>query len=112
MDRIFVEWYDPDRPNWGGYVTSEDSDFQAALVDFVARCGPPTKVEFRAAGTGYAPPTPCDDCGKPFAQCRCDGYDPDAKRVPSPSSQFLNGLRDHYLAKFGHLLPEKDRTRT
>ncbi len=71
-DRVFVEWFDADRPNWGGYVTSEDSEFQAALVDFVARCGPPTKVEFRAEGEGYAAPTLCDKCGLGVVDCHCD----------------------------------------
>jgi hypothetical protein len=103
-DRIFVEWYDPDRPDWGGYVNSECSDFQAALVDFVARCGPPTLVEFRAAGTGYAPPSLCEDCGLRYAKCKCDGYEPPE---PSESVKFLGALHDHYLEQYGHLLEDK-----
>ena len=91
-DRIFVEWHDPDRPDWGGWVSSASPEFQAELAAFVARCGPPTLVEFRAAGEGYAAPTPCEDCGKPFAQCRCDGYDPDPPKEP----QLLDQLHDYY----------------
>ena len=53
LHRVFVEWHDPDRPNWGGYVSSIDPEFQEALVEFVARCGPPTKVEFRAHDEGW-----------------------------------------------------------
>lgn len=104
-DRIFVEWHDPARPGWGGFVTSLSSTFQADLAEFVAQCGPPTLVEFRAAGEGYSPPTPCEDCDLPYSQCRCDGYDPDPP--PSPSSQALSDLHDHYLERYGHLLGDK-----
>jgi len=82
-DRIFVEWFDPERPKWGGYVSSLDSDFQAALLDFVARCGPPTKVEFRAADEGWVKGKPsdgyCDACQvDDHGVCGGDaGLDPD-----------------------------------
>lgn len=73
-DRVFVEWSD------GTWLSSGyNPDFQADLAEMVAKSGPPSKVEFRAAGTGYAAPTPCEDCGLPYAQCRCDGYDPDGR---------------------------------
>ena len=42
------------------------------LAEMVATSGAPSKVEFRAAGTGYAAPTPCEDCGKSYAKCKCD----------------------------------------
>ena len=102
-DRIFVEWHDPDRPDWGGWVSSASPEFQAELAAFVARCGPPTLVEFRAAGEGYAAPTPCEDCGKSYAKCRCDGYEPPE---PSESVQFLAALSEHY----GHLQKEMEAT--
>jgi hypothetical protein len=57
----------------------------------------------REAGTGYAAATPCDDCGKPYAQCRCDGYDPDPPKQPT----FLDLLHTHYLAQYGHLLNDQ-----
>ena len=72
MNRIFVEWHDPERPKWGGWVTSVSHTFQADLAEFVARCGPPTKVEFRAAGEGYAAPSLCEDCGLSWAECACE----------------------------------------
>jgi|3_EtaG_2_1085321.scaffolds.fasta_scaffold14730_4 hypothetical protein len=71
-DRIFVEWVDPERPNWGGYVSSLDSEFQSALVEFVEKCGPPTRVEFRAHGEGWVGPQPCEDCGLSLVDCHCD----------------------------------------
>ncbi len=70
--RIFVEWHDPERPTWGGYISSiGDSEFQSILIDFVERCGPPTKVEFRAHGEGWSKCRPCEDCGKDIADCHC-----------------------------------------
>ena len=101
MDRIFVEFAD------GSWLTTDcGSSFQADLAEMVARSGRPVLVEFRAAGEGYAPNTPCEDCGKDFAQCRCDGYDPDPPKEPS----FLNALHDFYVAEFGHLLEDDDRS--
>jgi len=100
MDRIFVEFAD------GTWLSSAGSDFQADLAAMVAQSGRPVLVEFRAAGEGYAPPTPCEDCGKPFAQCRCDGFDPDAKPAPT----FLGALHDHYLGRYGHLLDDDRAT--
>lgn len=50
--RIFVEWYDPNRLDWGGYVNSECKDFQQVLLEFVSECGPPTKVEYRETYDG------------------------------------------------------------
>lgn len=95
-DRIFVEWDD------GTWLTSgHNSDFQANLAEQVARSGPPSKVEFRAAGTGYAAPSLCEDCGKSYAQCRCD--DPDPPKEP----QLLNQLHDYYYHRYGHLLDPK-----
>jgi hypothetical protein len=52
-DRVFVEWYDEARPQWGGYVTTLDREFVKAFEEMVAEFGPPTLVEFRAAGTGW-----------------------------------------------------------
>ncbi len=97
--RIFVEWHDPDRPNWGGFVSSLSPDFQAELVEFVERLGPPTRVEFRADGEGWAAPTPCEDCGLPYHECRCDGYEP-----PEPEPDLLDALGNYYLGRYGHLL--------
>ena len=78
-DRVFVEWAD------GSWVSSGyNPDFQADLAELVAKFGAPSKVEFRAAGTGYAAPTPCEDCGKPYAECKCD------------EPQLLNQRRDHH----------------
>ena len=105
-DRVFVEWCDPARPGWGGWASSASESFQADLADFVARCGAPTLVEFRAAGTGYAAPTPCEDCSLPFSQCRCDGYDPSPS--PSPSVLALRELGDYYLSQYGHLLAPEE----
>lgn len=48
--RIFVEWYDPARPEWGGYLVSGMSGFQADLERSVGWWGPPTLVEYRADG--------------------------------------------------------------
>lgn len=71
-DRVFVEWAD------GAWLSSGyNSDFQSDLAELVAKFGPPSKVEFRAAGEGYEAPTPCEDCGKPYAKCRCDDDDDD-----------------------------------
>jgi hypothetical protein len=53
--RIFVEWFDPARPNWGGYINSETPDFQRDLVMFIELFGPPTKVEYRDKYEGTAP---------------------------------------------------------
>ena len=44
--RIFVEWKS------GAYVSSLDPNFQASLLAFVKQYGPPSKVEYRAAGEG------------------------------------------------------------
>jgi len=96
-DRVFCEW-----PS-GEWVTSASPEFQADLADFVSRLGPPSLVEFRAAGEGYAPASGCDDCGKCFSQCRCDGYDP----APPKPMTFLGALHDHYLDKYGHLLDDQ-----
>jgi hypothetical protein len=71
-DRIFVEWHDPDKPNWGGYVSSLSPEFQAQLVEMVAKWGPPTKVEFRAHGEGWVGPEPCDSCGLDLVDCKCE----------------------------------------
>ena len=66
-DRIFVEWAN------GSYLTSGyNSDFQSDLEELVAENGPPSKVEFRAAGTGYTHAEPCEDCGKTLVDCHCD----------------------------------------
>jgi hypothetical protein len=66
-DRVFVEWPD------GTWLSSGyNPDFQANLAEQVAQSGPPSKVEFRAAGTGYTHAEPCEDCGKPYAKCKCD----------------------------------------
>jgi hypothetical protein len=66
-DRVFVEWAD------GTWLSSgHNPDFQADLAEHVAQSGPPSSVEFRAAGTGYAAPTPCEDCGLRYAECKCD----------------------------------------
>lgn len=55
--RIFVEWYDPARPDWGGYLSSlMGEEFQPELVAWVERLGPPTRVEFRAHGEGWIGP--------------------------------------------------------
>ena len=51
--RIFVEWHDHDRPEWGGYVSSLSPEFQQSLIEFTEKYGPPTKVEFRADGRGW-----------------------------------------------------------
>jgi len=75
-DRVFVEWFDADRPGWGGYVSSLSPEFQETLVDMVARFGPPTKVEFRAHGEGWVGPEPCQDCGLDLVECKCDEDDP------------------------------------
>lgn len=100
-DRVFVEWAS------GSWLTSGyNPDFQADLAELVALHGPPTSVEFRAAGTGYAAPTPCEDCGLSFAKCRCDGYDPDPPA--SESVQLLQGLHDYYLGRYGHLLKKDE----
>jgi len=53
--RIFVEWFDPERPKWGGYLNSETPDFQRDLVMFIELFGPPTKVEYRDKYEGTAP---------------------------------------------------------
>ena len=46
-DRIFVGWP-------GGYfVTTLDPDFRKVFQDMVADLGPPSVVEFRAAGEGW-----------------------------------------------------------
>jgi hypothetical protein len=50
--RIFVEWYDPERPHWGGYVNSLDPAFGRAFREMEAEFGAPTKVEYRAEGEG------------------------------------------------------------
>jgi len=67
-DRIFVEWDD------GTWLSSgHNPDFQADLAEMVAQSGRPSKVEFRAAGEGYAPPDPpCDECGEDVVGCHCD----------------------------------------
>ena len=52
-DRVFVEWFDAERPGWGAYCSSLCPDFQAQLVANVAQFGPPTRVEFRADGEGW-----------------------------------------------------------
>jgi hypothetical protein len=52
-DRIFVEWYDVDRPGWGGFVNTLDSDFLAVFREMVAEYGAPTKVEYRADTEGW-----------------------------------------------------------
>ena len=66
-DRIFVEWSD------GTWLSSgHNPDFQANLAEQVARSGRPSKVEFRAAGEGYAPPALCESCGLSYAVCECD----------------------------------------
>ena len=46
-DRIFVGW-----PG-GFFVTTLDHDFRKAFQDMVAELGPPSVVEFRAAGEGW-----------------------------------------------------------
>ena len=54
--RIFVGWPD-------GYfltTTGPNSEFQAELAAMVEDLGPPTLVEFRAAGEGYVEED-CDD---------------------------------------------------
>ncbi len=51
--RIFVEWHDPKRPKWGGYVNSLHDGFQKTIVEFTEQFGPPTKVEFRAHDEGW-----------------------------------------------------------
>jgi len=51
--RVFVEWYDPECPEWGGYLNSLDPNFQAVLVKMVAQFGPPTKVEYRGHSEGW-----------------------------------------------------------
>ena len=99
--RIFVEW------EAGAYLSSLDREFQAHLVEMVEQYGPPSKVEFRAHGEGWAPATPCEDCGLSYAKCRCDGYDPDAKREPGP----LDALHDFYLERYGHLLDKPNPCR-
>lgn len=53
MDRVFVEWFDEDRPGWGGYVSSLDREFVEVFGDMVAEFGAPTRVEFRAADEGW-----------------------------------------------------------
>ena len=53
MDRVFVEWFDEDRPGWGGYISSLDSEFVAGFLEGVALYGRPTRVEFRAADEGW-----------------------------------------------------------
>jgi len=59
MNRVFVEWYDESRPNWGGYIVLPGySDARKDFDAMVAECGPPTKVEFRAAGEGYSEVSP------------------------------------------------------
>jgi len=94
-DRVFVEWAD------GTWLSSGyNPAFQDDLAEMVARSGPPSKVEFRAAGTGYLPVTPCEDCGLSYAQCHCDDLAPDPPKEPS----LLDKLHDHYLDKYGHLL--------
>jgi len=66
-DRIFVEWAD------GTWLSSgHNPDFQANLAEQVATSGRPSKVEFRAAGEGYAPPALCESCGLSYGKCRCD----------------------------------------
>ena len=78
-DRVFVEWAD------GTWLSSGDNpDFQTNLAEQVAKSGPPSKVEFRAAGTGYTAAAPCEDCGKPYAECKCD------------EPQLLNQRRDYH----------------
>ena len=51
--RILVEWFDPERPKWGGYVSSLSSTFQKDLVEMYELFGRPTKVEFRAENEGW-----------------------------------------------------------
>jgi len=81
--RIFVEWHDPARPTWGGYVSSLDPDFQKALVEGVEAFGPPTRVEFRADGEGWVKGKVsdgyCDACQvEEHDACGgVDGLDPD-----------------------------------
>ena len=52
-DRLFVEWFDAARPGWGGYVSTLDREFLSVFRELLAECGPPTKVEFRAAEDGW-----------------------------------------------------------
>jgi hypothetical protein len=72
---VFVEWFDPDRPNWGGYLNSTGSDFQKSLLEMVEQFGRPTKVEFRADDEGWVGPQPCEDCGLSLVECPCDEPD-------------------------------------
>lgn len=72
LHRIFCEWYDPQRPNWGGYLNSTGGDFQKLLVEMVEQYGPPTKVEFRADDEGWQEPWVCPDCSKGVVDCHCD----------------------------------------
>jgi len=65
MHRVFCEW------EQGAWISSADPDFSAGLAELVESYGPPSSVEFRAKGEGYAPVTPCEDCGKPYAECSC-----------------------------------------
>lgn len=66
-DRIFVEWES------GGWLTSgHNPDFQTDLAKMVSQYGPPSKVEFRAKGTGYETPAPCENCNKSLVDCHCD----------------------------------------
>lgn len=79
LHRVFVEWFDADRPGWGGYVSSLDPDFQKALVEGFEAFGHPTKVEFRAAEEGWVGPTPCEDCERQLEDCFCDQSIPEGK---------------------------------
>jgi len=103
MDRIFIEFAN------GCWLTSDGPDFQADLAEMVAQYGRPVLVEFRAKGEGYAPATPCEDCGLSYAQCHCDDLNWEAKAEPSPSVSALNLLHDAYLVKYGHLLETNSR---
>jgi hypothetical protein len=58
--RIFVGWP-------GGYfitTSGPNSEFQAELAEMVDDLGPPTVVEFRAAGEGYV----VDDCDAEYLE--------------------------------------------
>ena len=72
LHRVFVEWYDPERPEWGGYLNSTGSDFQRSLLEMIERFGRPTKVEYRADDEGWVGPEPCEDCGLSLVECPCD----------------------------------------